>query len=126
MISIVAGTRIKRTRVASSAIATDSPSPISLIEGVPVEAKTPNTATMIKAALEIVAALPRRPWATAVVVFPVASYRSRMRDSKKTHRAGDEVLEVLVGGRGSADVQLRHHRERPRVRAQTVDQPVCL
>ena len=65
MISIVAGTRISRTSVASSAIATASPSPISLIEGTPVRAKTPNTATMIRAALEIVAALARRPCPTA-------------------------------------------------------------
>ena len=47
--------------------------PISLIEGVPVPANTANTATMISAALEIVAALARRPWATACVVSPVAS-----------------------------------------------------
>ena len=73
MISIVAGTRIRRTSVASSAIATDRPSPISLIDGVPVPAKTPNTATMINAALEIVAALARRPWATAVFVSPLSA-----------------------------------------------------
>ena len=59
--------------MASSAIATDIPTPISLIEGVPVPANTPNTATMISAALEIVAALARRPSATDLLESPVAS-----------------------------------------------------
>jgi len=73
MISIVAGTSTRRTSVASSAIATARPRPISLIEGTPVPANTANTATMISAALEMVAALRARPWATAVLVSPVAS-----------------------------------------------------
>jgi hypothetical protein len=59
--------------VASSAIATDIPTPISLIDGVPVPANTANTATMIRAALEIVPALALRPCATEVFVSPVAS-----------------------------------------------------
>ena len=61
MISIVAGTSTSRTRVASSAMATARPSPISLIDGTPVPAKTANTATMISAALVIVAALRAQP-----------------------------------------------------------------
>ena len=73
MISMVAGTRISRTSVASSAMATDMPTPISLIEGVPVPANTPKTATMISAALEIVPALALRPCATAARLSPVAS-----------------------------------------------------
>ena len=64
---------MSRTRVASSAIATAIPTPISLIDGVPVPANTPNTATMISAALEIVPAIARRPSATARPVSPVAS-----------------------------------------------------
>ena len=71
--SIAAGTSTSRTSVASSAIATDRPRPISLIDGTPVPANTANTATMISAALEIVRALAARPWATAVRVSPVAA-----------------------------------------------------
>ena len=73
MISIVAGTRISRTTVASRAIATASPSPISFTQGTAVPAKTANTATMISAALEIVAALRASPCATERRVSPVAS-----------------------------------------------------
>ena len=60
-VSIVVGTSTRRTTVASSAIATASPTPISLICGTPVPAKIANTATMISAALEIVFALAARP-----------------------------------------------------------------
>ena len=69
---IVVGTSTSRTIVASSAIATASPMPISLTCGTPVPAKIANTATMISAALEIVRALADRPWATACWVSPVA------------------------------------------------------
>ena len=58
--------------MASSAIATASPTPISLICGTPVPAKIAKTATMISAALEIVLALAARPWATASRLSPVA------------------------------------------------------
>ena len=73
MSSIVAGTSTSRTSVASSAIATASPSPISLIEGAPVPANTANTATMISAALEIVAALRAQALGHGAAVSPVAS-----------------------------------------------------
>jgi hypothetical protein len=73
MISIVAGTSTSRTSVASSAMATDRPSPISLIAGVPVVANTAKTATMMSAALVIVRALAARPSATARLVSRVAS-----------------------------------------------------
>jgi hypothetical protein len=72
MISMVAGTSTSRTIVASSAIATDRPRPISLIDGVPVIANTAKTATMIAAALVIVRALADSPSATARRVSPVA------------------------------------------------------
>ena len=44
---IAAGTRIRRTRVASSAIATAQPSPSSFIEGTPVRTKTAKTQVML-------------------------------------------------------------------------------
>ena len=73
MISIVAGTRINRTTVASRATATARPTPISLTDGTPTPAKTANTATMISAALEIVAALRASPCATASFESRVAA-----------------------------------------------------
>src|SRR3954462_3288505 len=71
--SIVAGTRIRRTTVASSAIATARPRPISFTDGTPVPANTAKTATMISAALEIVFADAASPCATDVRESPVAS-----------------------------------------------------
>ena len=70
--SIVAGTSTSRTSVASSAIATARPTPISLICGTPVRAKMPKTTTMISAALVITFALACRPSATARRLSPVA------------------------------------------------------
>jgi hypothetical protein len=72
MIPMVAGTSTRRTSVASSAIATERPRPISLIDGTPVMANTAKTATMINAALVIVRALAASPSATARFVSPVA------------------------------------------------------
>jgi hypothetical protein len=69
---MVAGTSTSRTSVASRAIAVPRPTPISLTEGTPVPANTAKTATMISAALEIVAALRLRPWAIASFVSRVA------------------------------------------------------
>ena len=59
--------------MASSAIATDSPRPISLIDGTPVPANTAKTATMISAALVMVRALRASPSPTARRVSPVAA-----------------------------------------------------
>ena len=64
---------MSRTSVASSAIATAVPSPSCLIDGTPTAMNTPNTATMISAAEEMVRALAARPSATARRVSPVAS-----------------------------------------------------
>ena len=58
--------------MASSAIATASPTPISLICGTPVSVKVPNTTTMISAALVMTLALACSPSATARRLSPVA------------------------------------------------------
>ena len=70
--SIVAGTSTSRTSVASSAIATLRPTPISLTCGTPVVAKMAKTTTMMIAALVITFALACRPSATARRLSPVA------------------------------------------------------
>jgi hypothetical protein len=65
-------------------MATALPSPSSLIDGTPVSTKTANTEVMIRAAEEIVRALEASPSATARLLSPCASKRSRMRDSRNT------------------------------------------
>src|SRR4051794_41861719 len=62
--SIVAGTRLSRTTVASRAIATARPRPSSLTDGTPAPAHTAHTAATIKAALEIVLGDAARPRGT--------------------------------------------------------------
>jgi hypothetical protein len=70
--------------VASRMIATALPRPICLIEGTPVKTNTAKTEAMITAAEVMVLADAARPSATAWRESPVASQRSRMRDSRKT------------------------------------------
>ena len=78
------GTSTSRTTVASSAIATAPPSAIIWIAGIPVAMNEAKTATMIAAALVIVAALDASPSATAPRLSPVSSKRSRTRESRNT------------------------------------------
>ena len=91
--SIVVGTRIRRTTVASSAIATASPTPISLICGMPVPAKIAKTATMIRAALEIVPALAARPCGDGLLVVAgglVALLDAREHEDLVVHREAED------------------------------------
>ncbi|SGN34776.1 Uncharacterised protein [Mycobacterium tuberculosis] len=82
-IAINAGTSTSRTTVASTAIATAHATPISATSGMPANANPQNTAIMINAALVIVRALVRTPYATASRVWPVCRNRSRIRVSRK-------------------------------------------
>ncbi|CFS47628.1 Uncharacterised protein [Mycobacterium tuberculosis] len=69
--------------MASTAIATAHATPISATSGMPANANPQNTAIMINAALVIVRALVRTPYATASRVWPVCRNRSRIRVSRK-------------------------------------------
>lgn len=81
---MAAGTSTSRTIVASIAIATALASPICWRLGTPALTNDRKTATMMSAALVIVAALVARPCATARVLSPLIAYRSRMRVSMNT------------------------------------------
>jgi hypothetical protein len=82
--SIVAGTSMSRTIVASTNTATARPSPIIFTVGSGLVTNERNTAIMINAAEVITRAVLARPIATASRLLPDARYSSRMRDSRNT------------------------------------------
>ncbi len=80
----MAGTRSARTIVASTAIAMTIPTPVILMNVIPEVENAPMTTISSSAALVITPPVRCRPSATAVVLSPVTSYRSRTRDSRNT------------------------------------------
>ncbi len=100
---IVVGTSTSRTIVASSAIATASPMPISLTCGTPVPAKIANTATMISAALEIVFALAARPCDDRLL--RVAGRLVALLDAR-------EHEDLVVHAQAEDDREQQHRRDR--------------
>ncbi len=80
----MAGTSMTRTMVASTMSATIMPTPISLMNVMPDAENAPTTMTSSSAALVITPPVRCRPLATAAVLSPVTSYRSLIRDSRKT------------------------------------------
>lgn len=82
--SIVAGTSISRTTVASTKTATASPSPIIFTVGSGLVTKERNTAIMISAADVMTRAVFASPIATASRLFPDLSNSSRIRDRRNT------------------------------------------
>ena len=82
--TIVAGTRRQRTIVASTAIATASPTPNCFTVGSPFRMKLEKTATMISAADVMTRALDARPWTTAVRLSPVFFHTSLIRETRNT------------------------------------------
>jgi hypothetical protein len=73
-----------RTTVASTRIATASPSPICLVETFGAITMDRNTATMMAAAAVITRAVRDSPRATAAALSPEESYSSRTRESRNT------------------------------------------
>src|SRR6266508_2492384 len=82
--AMIAGTTTIRTIVASSRIAVDSPRPVILTSGDGLATKLRNTTVMISAAEVITRPVPAMPRATDSALSPVASYASRMRESRNT------------------------------------------
>ena len=80
----MAGTSSTRTMVASTISATIMPTPISLMNVMPDAENAPITITSSSAALVITPPVRCSPPATAAVLSPVTSYRSRIRDSRNT------------------------------------------
>ena len=81
---MVAGTTIIRTIVASRAIAVASPRPSIFTSGDGSVTKLANTTVMMSAAEVITRPVPAMPRATDSALSPVASYSSRMRESRNT------------------------------------------
>jgi len=82
--SMVAGTRIMRTSVASTRTAVARPMPNTLRMRRSPSTKLPNTQTMIAAAAVMTRAVAARPSATAVALSFVFSHSSRILDSRNT------------------------------------------
>ena len=79
-----AGTRAPRTRVASMAMATASPTPKSLMNDTPEVAKAKKTAARSRAAAVTMRPLRSRPRATDETLSWVRSYSSLIRLRRKT------------------------------------------
>jgi hypothetical protein len=78
------GTRTIRTSVASMSTATARPRPICFTETFAPATKDRNTTIMIAAAAVITRAVRASPCATEAALSPVASYASRIRESRNT------------------------------------------
>src|SRR5215469_1807649 len=81
---IVAGTSMTRTIDASTTRATIMPTPSNLMKVIPDAENAPITMTRSSAALVIMLPVRCSPLATASVLSPVTSYRSRTLDSRNT------------------------------------------
>ena len=81
---MVAGTSSTRMMVASTSSVTIMPTPISLMNVMPEAENAPTTMISSRARLVIRPPVRCRPLATAAVLSPVWSYRSRIRDSRNT------------------------------------------
>jgi hypothetical protein len=81
---MVAGTSRSRTTTASSATARVRPRPMDRMGTNPAVRNPANTTHISSAAEVTIRPVPCRPCATAVWLSPVASHRSRMRESRNT------------------------------------------
>lgn len=82
--AMVAGTSKPRITVASTAIATASPSPIIVTTGVELNRKLAKTHTMIRAAEVITVPVPASPSRTDRALSPVRNHDSRTAVSRNT------------------------------------------
>ena len=80
----MAGTSRIRTTVASTTIAISIATPIILMNVTPDSENAPITTSSRSAALVMIPPVRCSPVATAVVLSPVRSYCSRIRDMRKT------------------------------------------
>jgi hypothetical protein len=81
---MVAGTSSARTSVASTTMATIMPTPMVFTIETPPVAKPATTTMSSSAAAVMIRPVCCRPVATAVVLSPVRSHSSRIRESRNT------------------------------------------